>query len=77
MHFNKGNILVETTEQMIFYLGLKISKEFIRQRGRKKVLQARKQHEQRHGGVKVLLMLRKQQADQIVPCDKSIVYMGE
>lgn len=36
MHFNKGNILVETTEQMIFYLGLKISKEFIRKRGRKK-----------------------------------------
>lgn len=44
----------------------KISKEFIRQRGRKRVFQARKQHKQRHGGMKVLVMLGKQQADQIV-----------
>lgn len=55
---------------------LKISKEFISQRGRKRVSQARKQHEQRHGGMKVLIMLAKQQADQTVSWDESRVYIG-
>lgn len=55
---------------------LKISKEFIRKRGRKRVSQARKQHEQRHGGMKVLVMLGKQQADQTVSWDESRLDMG-
>lgn len=54
---------------------LQISKEFIRWRGR--VFQARKQHEPRHGGMKVLAMLGKQPAEQIIPCDESSVCMGK
>ena len=52
---------------------LEINKEFIMQRGRKIIFQARKYHEKWHGGMKVLVMFGKQQVDQIVYCDESRV----